>query len=298
MCVITVTVKTIPRPSSDMSREIRITIDDDEIFESMKRRKGALDLSWEEVVKRGLREEPVEGRPRGPSAPSGPGQGDWGEGDAEAGGFHEDDRGRDRGRAAARRARDRAREARDRARRRGRGDRDRHGGDWPTDPFADDFGDRLSRQIKESVARSLSGSMEGLVEGLGEEFDEFGGSFDELESAEDAVLTFPFLDAEDADPEAHTVPLRVHLRSSPDGLEIDVVTVRMGKDVTGTNRFGQGARGLVVGGLADGEDAVLELAEGAERYAVDPALSWSRAADGTPTVTDVEIREAEFVRGD
>ncbi|MFB6354780.1 MAG: hypothetical protein ABEJ92_11930 [Halobacteriales archaeon] len=39
-----------------MTREIRITIDDDEVFERMKRRKRELDLSWEEVLYRGLRE--------------------------------------------------------------------------------------------------------------------------------------------------------------------------------------------------------------------------------------------------
>ena len=38
-----------------MAREIRISVDDDEVFERMKRRKQALDLSWEEVLKRGLR---------------------------------------------------------------------------------------------------------------------------------------------------------------------------------------------------------------------------------------------------
>lgn len=265
-----------------MSREIRITIDDDEIFESMKRRKQALDLSWEEVVKRGLREEPTEAGTRGPASPPKPGGPDeWAESapDESGPGYRRDEREHARGHRRAR----------------GRGGQS---GDWPSDPFADDFGDRLSRQIKQSVAQSLSGSMEGLVQGLGEEFDEFGGSFDELESAEDAVLTFPFLDAEEGAADAHRVPLRVNLQSSTDGLAIDVVAVRTGKDVAGTNRFGQGARGLVVGGLADGEPAVLELAGGAERYAVEPVLSWSRASDASPTVTDVEIGDAEVLRGD
>lgn len=40
-----------------MAREIRITVDDDEVFERMKRRKEALDLSWREVLKRGLRQD-------------------------------------------------------------------------------------------------------------------------------------------------------------------------------------------------------------------------------------------------
>ena len=40
-----------------MTREIRITIDDDEIFERMRTRKQELDLSWEEVIHRGLRRD-------------------------------------------------------------------------------------------------------------------------------------------------------------------------------------------------------------------------------------------------
>lgn len=43
-----------------MAREIRITVDDDEVFERMKRRKRDLDLSWEEVLYRGLDERPDE----------------------------------------------------------------------------------------------------------------------------------------------------------------------------------------------------------------------------------------------
>ncbi|MFB6139466.1 MAG: hypothetical protein ABEJ26_03420 [Halosimplex sp.] len=53
-----------------MARDVRIRIDDDEVFERMKARKRELDLSWEEVLHRGLREEPP-----GPPAPEfGPGQ--------------------------------------------------------------------------------------------------------------------------------------------------------------------------------------------------------------------------------
>lgn len=37
-----------------MTREIRITVDDDEVFERMKHRKNLLDLSWEDVLRRGL----------------------------------------------------------------------------------------------------------------------------------------------------------------------------------------------------------------------------------------------------
>jgi hypothetical protein len=37
-----------------MAREIRISIDDDEVFERMKRRKSELGLTWHEVLQRGL----------------------------------------------------------------------------------------------------------------------------------------------------------------------------------------------------------------------------------------------------
>lgn len=43
-----------------MAREIRITIDDDELFERMKARKQALELSWEDVLYRGLRPPETE----------------------------------------------------------------------------------------------------------------------------------------------------------------------------------------------------------------------------------------------
>ncbi|WP_254863513.1 hypothetical protein [Halovivax gelatinilyticus] len=46
-----------------MAREIRITIDDDEVFERMKARKQRLDLSWEDVLHRGLRREPEPDSP-------------------------------------------------------------------------------------------------------------------------------------------------------------------------------------------------------------------------------------------
>lgn len=51
-----------------MGREIRISIDDDEVFERMKARKRELDLSWEEVLHRGLRRSEHAdhgGHPRG-----------------------------------------------------------------------------------------------------------------------------------------------------------------------------------------------------------------------------------------
>ena len=56
-----------------MSREIRITVDDDEVFERMKARKRELDLSWEEVLHRGLRRESEPRSGPGVAFP-GPGQ--------------------------------------------------------------------------------------------------------------------------------------------------------------------------------------------------------------------------------
>lgn len=44
-----------------MTREIRVSIDDDEVFDRMKHRKQQLDLSWEEVLRRGLRRYPDHG---------------------------------------------------------------------------------------------------------------------------------------------------------------------------------------------------------------------------------------------
>lgn len=45
-----------------MAREIRISIDDDEVFERMKRRKSELGLTWHEVLQRGLRVEGTQAR--------------------------------------------------------------------------------------------------------------------------------------------------------------------------------------------------------------------------------------------
>jgi hypothetical protein len=46
--------------------------------------------------------------------------------------------------------------------------------------------------------------------------------------------------------------------------------------------------------LAAGKTVRLELQNGTEAYDVVPALSWSRADDGTPTVTEVEIADVRF----
>jgi hypothetical protein len=112
----------------------------------------------------------------------------------------------------------------------------------------------------------------------------------DLEQAEDADLEFPFLPA---DP-TYRVPLRVNLRTSADGLDIEVVAVRRGKSVTGYNDFSGQDRASITETLARGEPAVLSLAAGEESYRVAPILEWGRSDDGRPTVRDVTIEAVVF----
>ena len=250
--------------SARMSREIRITIDDDEIFERMKRRKDELDLSWEEALRRGLdrNEDAGPGSASGTGArahrSSHAGRAPHGEPHASHGrpGGHA---GADEGRRSV-------------------GD----SGEW--NPFDPDFGRKLSEHITRSVAESVPGGEDLLGPGSLEE------EIDQLEDAEDAVLAFPFLD----DEPGNQVPLRVNLRTSADGLDVEVVAVRRGKSVASMNRFEADARGAVTRKLAAGEPAMLRMRDGQEEYPVSPALSWSRDRDGRPTVTEVEIAEVRL----
>jgi hypothetical protein len=235
-----------------MAREIRISIGDDEVFERMKRRKQALDLSWEEVLHRGLRHVPEDPHdpyaapgPRGPPSPPDP-HGHHGHHDYDE--FESFGRG------------------------------------------MESFGEDLARQIRAQVSGSLRESMRALATEAGGWVDEFDHEIDSLAAAEDAVLSFAFL----PDEPANRVPLRVDLRTGAEGLEVDVVSVRRGKGVTGTNRFDAGARKEITGHLARGETALLALGDGEETYAVVPLLSWDRDAEGRPTVSDVEITEVRL----
>ena len=242
--------------NSHMGREVRITIDDDEVFERMKRRKRGLDLSWEEVLRRGLEHrdeggEQVRGEP-------------WP--DEESGGWDE------------------------------AGGRGGHGGRHPPlSPFDDDFERRLRERIEGSVRRSMPDF------GFGPGFDApeppdpprsrdpLGADIDRLEDAEDAVLSFDFLDdAESA------VPLRVNLRTSRSGLDVEVVAVRRGKGARERNRFGEGARKTIAERLVAGDGATLRTEDDDEEYRVFPVLSWTRDGAGHPTVADVEIEEVVF----
>ncbi|MFC7044930.1 hypothetical protein ACFQH6_05380 [Halobacteriaceae archaeon GCM10025711] len=217
-----------------MSREIRITIDDDEVFERMKRRKRELDLSWAEVLHRGLRRSPDE-------------ESGWGD--------------------------------------RGRGGWRSHG-----DPM-DDFSDQLERQIKQKVMASIQSSVDAFGPDVGGGAS--GGLDDEvaaLTEAEDAVLVFDDL----ADDPASRVPLRVTMQTSRDGLDVEVVAVRQGKNVEHMNTFEKGARRQLTRHLAGGGLATLSLDDGVEEYRVAPVLSWSRDERGRPVVTDVSIDEVSF----
>jgi hypothetical protein len=241
-----------------MAREVRITVDDDEVFERMKRRKQALDLSWEEVLHRGLR---PESRPEQQG-----GRGDYGPGpDFDPGPGPDFDPGPNDDRGHGRRAGDRA-----------RGERDR----W--DAFADDLESQIQSKVYDTLRSSFGAA--GIDVPDRSDLDEEMG---ELERAEDATLVFEFLD----DRREYRVPLRVNLHTGRDGVDVDVVAVRQGKSVRDTNRFDGGARKQVNARLAGGDPAELRFADGAETYAVRPILSWGRDESGDPTVTDVEIDE-------
>ena len=221
-----------------MSREIRVTIDDDEVFERMKRRKQQLDLSWEEVLRRGLRRHPDHTDPDRRQPPHGR-------------------RGIEYGRSG-------------------------------------DLGEDIAHHVQARVADTLRDSMEGVFENVpgtaGPGPGEFESELGSLEGGEDATLVFPFLD----DDAGNGIPLRVDLQSSGDGLDVDVVTVRRGKNTTGMNQFTPETRKTVTEHFARGEAAVLRLATGDETYHVFPVLSWSRDSTGQPTVTDVEIDNVSF----
>lgn len=238
-----------------MSRQIRISIEDDEVFERLKRRKDALDLSWEDALRRGLRDSAEP--PRGQRTRHAPGTTPGHHSGANPDHRREPDRfGRDRG-----------------GPRRRRSHRSR---DDPS-PFDPDFGERIVDQVLTSLGESLPGVG-------GEPLDR---EIDRLEDAEDAELVLGERDGE-------RVPLRVSLYTGPDGLDVEVVAVRSGKHTEGMNRFADGARGRVARRFADGETATLELDGGGETYEVRPDLTWARGPDDTPMVTDVTIREVVF----
>lgn len=233
-----------------MSREIRITIDDDEVFERMRRRKDERDLSWEEALRRGLDDT----EPRGGSEPLDP--------------FDDNFRERLRERVG--------REVRESVDDRSNPDRQSPKSNF--DPFD-------ASSIADFARQQATAAVQGLAAEPARE-NTLDSELDRLADAEDATLVFPFLEAEGA-----TVPLRVTVETTGEGLAVEVVAVRSGKGTSGQNRFPDDARRRIAGALADGETATLELQNGAETYPVIPELSWGRTDDGTPTVTEVEISD-------
>ncbi|MFC5972183.1 hypothetical protein ACFPYI_12655 [Halomarina salina] len=275
-----------------MSRQIRISIEDDEVFERLKRRKDALDLSWEDVLRRGLRDSSEP--PRGPNRPTPPNRTDRANRsrDSEEG---RDDHGSRRGPRhphGGYRGRSHAHGShRSRGRRHGREHtRDEVHAHHAHSPFAPEFGERLAENIRSSLESALGG---GATVGSSGESPLFGamGSIDDeidrLEEAEDAVLVL-------GEDRAASVPLRVELHIGADGMDVDVVAVRTGKDTGEMNRFGDGARAVVAKRLARGDTARLELADGDETYDVRPDLTWARGPDGVPVVADAAIRSVVF----
>lgn len=254
-----------------MGREVRITIDDDEVFERMKQRKQELDLSWEEVLHRGLRTEAAdvaaaeERRQREFGFP-GP---DWGWEDAS--GF-DPSHGR-YGPGAA-----------ERGRARGGRDRDDYEDHW------DRFADSVEAQVQEKVYNALRNTFGAAGIEVPEPPEPLDREMQDLSSAEDAVLTFDFLD----DDPAYQVPLRVNLETSVDGLDVEVVAVRQGKSVRDMNRFDSDARLAVTKRLAKGEPAKLRFGDGTEGYEVEPVIRWERDETGRPTVTAVDIQAVRF----
>ncbi|MFC7139463.1 hypothetical protein ACFQMA_06370 [Halosimplex aquaticum] len=240
-----------------MAREVRITIDDDEVFERMKARKRELDLSWEEVLHRGLREVPEER----PGEPQPPGASPGREGDRRAA----DDR------------------------------RGHHGHDVNVEfgsgsvDHGDSIGamvEEIKGQVHDQVRESLRASMESVeTAGAGLERE-----MTELERAEDAVLRFDDVTGDDP---RYRVPLRVRLETSRGGLDFEVVAVRGGKSVAGMNRFDRETRQAINEHLARGGTATLSF-DSEEAYEVGPAIAWRRDDDGAPVVSDVGIPEVLF----
>lgn len=243
-----------------MSREIRITIDDDEVFERMRRRKEALDLSWEEVLRRGLGGDGSAraagpwagpaGHPGHPRPPHGPTPFDPDFGDQLRRSIASQLPGSSS--AAV------------------------EGDDRPG-PFDPGFDEWIAERVEDTVSAAMSAASRSLdVE------------IDRLEGAEDATLVFDTL------AEPREVPLRVDLRAGPDGLDVDVIAVRQGKGTAGMNSFAEGDRKAVARHLAQGGTAALRIGDEAVTYDVRPSLEWGRDAEGNPTVTAVEIVEVEL----
>lgn len=248
-----------------MAREVRITIDDDEVFERMKARKRQLDLSWEEVLKRGLRD------PTGGTGQDGPAEPGGESGGADFVGWSPETGWQ--GMSSEWGAQ-------------------RHG-DADLDDVVDEFKESIRGQVRDSLRASMAAMEDphpASQPGGGAERGGLDREMTELERAEDAVLRF---DGVTDEAPRYEVPLRVRLETSRDGMDVEVVAVREGKSVSEMNRFDRETRRAVNEHLARGGTATLAF-EGAERYEVGPVCSWSRDDAGHPTVTAVDIEEVLF----
>jgi len=230
-----------------MSREIRITIADDEVFERMRHRKETLDISWEEALRRGLDTEADATRGTAPTP------------------FDDDfreqlrDRIRSSVREDSRGAPSNATPAKDRG------------------PVID--GDAIRDMVTAHIEHALPDFTTS-----GPAASPLDAELDALADAEDAVLSFPAVEGEHA-----TVPLRVNLTTGGDGLDVEVVAVRRGKDTDHRNVFDPDDREQLTTALATGTPATLAFQGGAETYDVIPSLSWGRTSEGHPTVVEVTI---------
>ena len=280
-----------------MSREVRITIDDDEVFERMKHRKRELDLSWEDVLHRGLRPDTgdstgASGRRPGDAGPQSefgwPPSSESGHGHPGSESYAPGPRGHGP---------------------HGHGSHGPSDADWQHPHHVhrehheegyEDHWDAFADSVEAQVQHKVYNALRDTFGAAGIEVPEppAGPGLDremrDLSNAEDAVLSFDFLD----DDPAYQVPLRVNLETSNDGLDVDVVAVRQGKGVRDMNRFDSDARLRVTKRLAKGDPAVLRFDDGAEGYEVEPVIRWERDDSGRPTVTAVDIQAVRLGEDD
>lgn len=268
-----------------MGREVRITIDDDEVFERMKHRKRELDLSWEEVLHRGLRRTPDSGEAasHGPPGSGGPGPNfgyTSGPGQPGSTGRHPGDEFADHRDAVEEHHEALARHHEDVSR------RYEHAADQYDDQW-DRFADSVEAQVQHKVYNALRDTFGAAGIDVPEPPQpHMDREMQDLSNAEDAVLSFDFLE----DDPAYQIPLRVNLQTSVDGLDVEVVAVRQGKSVRDMNQFDSEARLQVTKRLAKGDPAVLRFDDGAEGYEVEPVIRWERDESGRPTVTAVDVQ--------